>query len=69
MKTCPKCQGATETGFVPDASYGAVLLSNWTEGAPEKNWLQSVKLKGRRQIPLTAERCTKCGYVEIYARP
>ena len=69
VNNCPKCQGAMETGFIPDASYGAILLSNWTEGAAEKNFLQSIKLKGRRQIPLTAERCTQCGFVELYARP
>jgi hypothetical protein len=67
MSTCPKCQGTIESGFIPDASYGAVLICNWTEGEPVKNFLGSLKIKGKRQIPLTANRCTRCGFVELYA--
>jgi hypothetical protein len=33
---CPKCQRAMEPGLIPDASYGATLISTWLEGAPEK---------------------------------
>jgi len=54
---------------MPDATYGALLQANWTEGVPEKNFLGGLKVKGRRQIALTAERCTRCGYIELYARP
>ncbi|MBV8837072.1 MAG: hypothetical protein JO000_11070 [Alphaproteobacteria bacterium] len=68
MSTCPKCQGAMEAGFVPDYSYGAILQAKWTEGAPEKSFLGNMKIKGRRQIALAADRCTRCGYVELYAR-
>jgi len=66
--SCPKCLGQMEAGFVPDFSYGVVLQASWTEGTPDKNFLGSIKVKGRRQIPLSADRCPRCGYVEIYAR-
>jgi hypothetical protein len=58
-----------EPGFVLDYSYGAILPLRWTEGSVEKNFLGNVKTKGRRQIPITADRCTRCGYLDLYARP
>jgi predicted nucleic-acid-binding Zn-ribbon protein len=69
MTTCPKCQGAMETGYIPDANYGGVLRSSWTEGAPERNFFGLLKFKGKRQIATTTDRCTTCGYLESYARP
>jgi hypothetical protein len=35
---CPKCQQEMEEGFIPDRSYGAILVGSWLEGAPEKGW-------------------------------
>lgn len=69
MSSCPKCQGAMESGLVLDYSYGAILPLQWMEGAAEKNFLGNIKTKGRRRIAITAERCTRCGYLELYARP
>jgi hypothetical protein len=66
---CPKCNGEMETGFIPDFSYGAVLSSSWYEGEPEKNWLGNIKTKNIPKIAITTERCTKCGFLESYARP
>ena len=68
MTICPKCQGTLEQGFVPDMGYAAVFPMRWQAGRPEKNFLGSVKTMGRRQIPVTAHRCTKCGFLEFYAR-
>ncbi|HMK80735.1 MAG TPA: hypothetical protein VK438_13855 [Xanthobacteraceae bacterium] len=68
MSTCPKCQGAMESGFVPDYSYATILPQRWTEGPVNKSFLGNLKVKGRRQLPVTADRCTKCGYLEFYAR-
>jgi predicted nucleic-acid-binding Zn-ribbon protein len=69
MTTCPKCQGAMETGFIPDSAYGAVLRTNWTEGEPETNFFGMLKIKGKRKIAITTDRCATCGYLESYARP
>ncbi len=68
MSTCPKCQGAMEVGFVADYSYAAILPERWTEGSFEKSFLGNLKVKGRRQIEITTDRCTRCGYLEYYAR-
>jgi hypothetical protein len=65
---CPKCQRAMEQGFIPDAAYdGAILVGSWLEGVPEKGWTGSVKMKGKRKLDITANRCTSCGYLELYA--
>jgi len=68
MSTCPKCLGVMEGGFVPDYSYANILQQRWTEGRFEKSFLGNLKVRGRRQLPVTADRCTKCGYLEFYAR-
>jgi len=67
-KTCPKCQGATEPGFIPDVSYGAGLKAAWLEGVPDKGVFGSLKTRGKRRIDITTHRCTSCGYLESYAR-
>jgi hypothetical protein len=69
MPACPKCQGDMEAGFIPDFSYGTILQSNWFAGDAEKSWRGSIKTSGKRQIVITTDRCTKCGYLESYARP
>jgi hypothetical protein len=58
-----------EEGFIPDMSYGAILVGSWLEGAPEKSWTGGVKMKGKRRLSITAYRCTSCGYLESYASP
>jgi hypothetical protein len=69
MATCPKCQGQMETGFMPDATYGGTLTASWVEGEPVKSFWAGLKLGGKRRIPARTDRCTKCGYLESYAKP
>jgi hypothetical protein len=38
-----------EQGFIPDASYGAILIGSSVEGTPEKGWTGNVKIKGKRK--------------------
>jgi hypothetical protein len=64
---CSKCQGQMELGHRPDYSYGAILVGSWVEGAPEKGLLGSLKIKGKRQFPISTYRCSACGYLESYA--
>ena len=69
MKACPKCQGQMEVGFVADHGYGSIVQATWVEGEPKRVFLGAMSLRGKRQIPITVERCTACGYLESYARP
>ena len=55
-------------GFTLDISNGARLASSWVAGKPEKSFLGSVKIGEKEQHPIQTFRCTKCGYLELYAR-
>jgi hypothetical protein len=67
--SCAKCQGPMEEGCLPDFGYGQVYLGSWQEGAAERNWFGSLKVRGRTRHPITAYRCRSCGYLECYANP
>ena len=53
------------TGFILDQNQGP-KVSNWIEGRPEKGFW-GMKVKGRRQFEINADRCEKCGFLELYA--
>jgi hypothetical protein len=65
---CPKCQAKMETGLIPDEGYSHTFMSKWVEGIAQTGFF-GLKLKGRRQFPITTYRCTTCGYLESYAGP
>jgi hypothetical protein len=58
-----------EAGHVPDVGYGQVLQSAWAPGEPvARRFVGGIKSNDKEQVPLTAFRCSRCGYVELYAR-
>ena len=58
-----------DRGHVPDAAHGMVLMSSWAPGVPEvRRFFGGIKYSEDELIPLDAYRCSKCGYVELYAR-
>ena len=71
-KTCPDCGGAMHKGFVPDATYGAILQAHWYEGEPEDTSFFGIKtgLKVDRAFmhPIWAYRCIDCGRLLLYAQ-
>jgi hypothetical protein len=55
-------------GFIPDLSYGAVAVSSWVEGVPEKSFWTGTKLgPDQIRVPTATFRCASCGYLESYA--
>jgi len=59
-----------DRGHVPDVAHGTILQSGWAAGAPEpRRFFGGIKYRARDLLPLTAYRCTACGYVEFYAVP
>jgi hypothetical protein len=57
-----------ERGHVPDSAHGQVNLASWLSGPPQhQRFFGGIKPRYKEQIPLTAFRCTGCGYVELYA--
>ena len=67
-KSCPKCGGLMEQGFLLEQRDGNMKdATEWVEGAPEKGWFGSVKVRRKRQLAVETHRCTRCGYLESYA--
>jgi hypothetical protein len=68
-KSCPKCQGAMEEGFIPDGigSLRAAKPSEWYPGEWERSIWTGVKQIGRNHFEVRTYRCTGCGYLESYA--
>ncbi len=64
--TRPKCQSSMVEGFVPQDQSGTKAVSGCAEGAPNKRWY-GVKVTGK-PIEIATWRCTRCGFLEQYAR-
>jgi predicted nucleic acid-binding Zn ribbon protein len=65
---CPKCDGAMEQGFVMDFTHGSRLVSSWVPGPPMKSFWFGTQMPAERLVPIGAFRCTRCGFLESYAR-
>ena len=50
-KTCSKCGGRMEQGFIPDATDNTTKITNWVEGAPVKKWY-GLAIRGKRKLPV-----------------
>jgi hypothetical protein len=57
-----------EEGFIKDDTRGGVHVSSWVEGAPEKSFWVGTKTRGRKTMPVATFRCSRCGYLESYAK-
>jgi hypothetical protein len=66
---CPKCKGEMVQGFVPDYTYGGILVEGWHAGQPKKSIWTRTKAPAAAGVPLGAFRCQKCGFLEFYADP
>ena len=70
-RTCPDCGSAMVDGFIPDATYGAILQTHWYEGDPEKATFlglpTGLKVDRQRMIPVWTYRCSSCGLLKSYA--
>ncbi len=64
---CLRCGVDMDPGYLADGGHGINSeVAKWVAGAPDVRWY-GVKMKGHDQIPLSAYRCAKCGYVEFRA--
>ena len=67
---CPKCSRRMEEGFLLDyGDHRIVRPTRWAEGAPEAYFWRFLKLRGKRKLEISAQRCGSCGYLELYANP
>ena len=67
-KKCPKCSAEMEAGFVLGRGRKLYRPAEWFEGQPEIKWTGGIKLRDKRRFRVQSWRCTKCGFLEQYAR-
>ena len=70
---CPDCGTGLEPGYLIDYGNSDVIRAGtWVEGIPEfarfLGMKVGLKVKDRRQLPIEAHRCRRCGYLKLYAR-
>jgi ribosomal protein S27AE len=68
QRTCPKCQSSMQEGWVLDQTHGGRAIASWVEGEPQKSIWVGVKLEGKQPIEIESWRCTRCGFIEQYAK-
>jgi hypothetical protein len=54
-------------GFLVDNRRQAVRVVEWAEGAPSFWFLDVLRMRGRRRLPVASWRCRKCGFLEAFA--
>lgn len=51
-----------------DNAYGSRAVSSWVEGEPKTSIWVGVKLEGKTSIAIESWRCTRCGFIEQFAK-
>ena len=66
-KSCPKCGGRMDEGFLLELKDGnQKARTEWIEGAPLKKWY-GIVIRNKRKLPIETWRCGRCTYLESYA--
>jgi hypothetical protein len=67
-KSCPKCGGRMETGFILEGTrHNPHGVTKWIQGAPEFGLFKAVKVRGKTKLDIETWRCGRCAYLESYA--
>jgi hypothetical protein len=57
-----------DPGHIPDMAHGMIMQSSWVQGLPiVRRFLGGIKYNRKLKVPIIAYRCTRCGYLELYA--
>jgi hypothetical protein len=65
---CSKCGGEMEDGFMLDCSHAARVVARWVAGKSEPSFWTGTKVRDKELHETQTFRCTKCRYLESYAR-
>ena len=57
-----------DLGYVLDHGHGTTTVAEWVEGRPERSFWTGLRLRGKKLHPVSAYRCSSCGYLEFFAR-
>jgi predicted nucleic-acid-binding Zn-ribbon protein len=62
--TCPKCKGRMESGYIRDYwGERSMTEAQWSPTGEKQHYFSLGK-----RTTMTANRCTNCGYLELYAK-
>ena len=65
-RTCPKCSGAMEPGYLVERRPGAEQ-QKWVPGAPQYGkWTEMLKVPWDDVLTVATFACRECGYLESY---
>ncbi|KXK03429.1 MAG: hypothetical protein UZ17_ACD001001238 [Acidobacteria bacterium OLB17] len=69
---CVKCAGEMVRGFIADYSERSYFLAKWAEGEPVNPTFlgitgTNVEMLDRPTKDVRALRCSRCGFLELYA--
>ena len=67
-RRCPKCEGAMVTGYIADRNAGWYEPTKWFPGELDLDWAKGVKKSSVPPLLVVTDRCTRCGYLESFAR-
>ena len=68
VNECAGCGGSMTRGFVLDhGDYNYKFRQMWVEGAPESSFWSGIKTSDRTAYSVDADRCKRCGRLELYA--
>ncbi len=66
---CAKCGNRMEEGFTIDSGdYSVPSIAAWHGGKPQKSVWLGLKTDKAAKREIVSWRCTKCGFLENYAR-
>ncbi len=69
QSSCPKCQSSMQEGYVVDHTHGgARTVSTWVEGEPKPSFWLGLTFQGTTPLAIESWRCTRCGFIEQYAK-
>jgi len=67
QRKCPDCGSEMVEGFIPDKTFGGMLVPRWLRGSPERSIWTGVKTRKRECRSIDTYRCVKCGLLKSYA--
>ena len=69
MTNCPKCDGSMAEGFTIDHGDSNIArVATYQAGEPKRSFWFGIKENKTEQFAITTMRCSRCGYLENYAK-
>lgn len=67
--SCSACGGESlDPGFVEDAGEASQGYARWIPGPLERGVFGGARRFGKQRFMIEAERCSRCGFLMLYAR-